>query len=175
MCSDRSGRPIIDVTIILNLNRIYSVPLWPQPLIPNPTPFQTASQPFLYSFSTELRSPKSPRNRKRKLSCVSTPRKAKSCMILANMGSVRVFSLCVLVVRSPISGSVPIESIKEIRTGPDAEYYCIHFGFSRDAVDRVRTFIRPSQRLQFLFSGSRLCMYCIARTGPSISLRRPKM
>ncbi|KAJ7695157.1 PLC-like phosphodiesterase [Mycena rosella] len=38
-------------------------------------------------------------------------------------------------------GLVPIESIKEIRTGPDAEYYCAQFGFSGDAIDRWITIV----------------------------------
>ncbi|KAJ7257872.1 PLC-like phosphodiesterase [Mycena haematopus] len=38
-------------------------------------------------------------------------------------------------------GVVPIESIQEIRTGPDAQYYCRQFGFSGDAVDRWITIV----------------------------------
>ncbi|KAF7356799.1 Phosphoinositide phospholipase C [Mycena venus] len=38
-------------------------------------------------------------------------------------------------------GVVPIETIKEIRTGPDAQYYCTQFGFSGDAVDRWITIV----------------------------------
>ncbi|KAJ6591818.1 PLC-like phosphodiesterase [Mycena vulgaris] len=38
-------------------------------------------------------------------------------------------------------GLVPIESIKEIRTGPDAQYYCAQFGFSGDSVDRWITIV----------------------------------
>ncbi|KAJ7462363.1 PLC-like phosphodiesterase [Mycena galericulata] len=39
------------------------------------------------------------------------------------------------------NGLVPIETIKEIRTGADAQYYCVQFGFSEDAVDRWTTII----------------------------------
>ncbi|KAJ6485955.1 1-phosphatidylinositol-4,5-bisphosphate phosphodiesterase 1 [Mycena sanguinolenta] len=38
-------------------------------------------------------------------------------------------------------GVVPIESIKEIRTGPDAEYYCSQYGFAGDALDRWITIV----------------------------------
>ncbi|KAJ7026291.1 1-phosphatidylinositol-4,5-bisphosphate phosphodiesterase 1 [Mycena alexandri] len=39
------------------------------------------------------------------------------------------------------NGCVPIECIKEIRTGPAAEYYCTQFRFSGDAVDRWITIV----------------------------------
>ncbi|KAJ7460554.1 1-phosphatidylinositol-4,5-bisphosphate phosphodiesterase 1 [Mycena latifolia] len=38
-------------------------------------------------------------------------------------------------------GLVPIESIKEIRTGPDAQYYCAQLGFSGDSIDRWITIV----------------------------------
>ncbi|KAJ7126621.1 PLC-like phosphodiesterase [Mycena crocata] len=38
-------------------------------------------------------------------------------------------------------GLVPIETIKEIRTGPDASYYCTQFGYSGDAMDRWITIV----------------------------------
>ncbi|KAJ6581272.1 PLC-like phosphodiesterase [Mycena capillaripes] len=38
-------------------------------------------------------------------------------------------------------GIVPIETIKEIRTGPDAQYYCAQFRFSGDALDRWITIV----------------------------------
>ncbi|KAF8196666.1 PLC-like phosphodiesterase [Mycena galopus ATCC 62051] len=38
-------------------------------------------------------------------------------------------------------GVVPLETVKEIRTGPDAEYYCAQFGFTGDAVDRWITIV----------------------------------
>ncbi|KAJ7132050.1 PLC-like phosphodiesterase [Mycena epipterygia] len=38
-------------------------------------------------------------------------------------------------------GLVPIETIKEIRTGPDAQYYCAQFGFSGDAAARWITIV----------------------------------
>ncbi|KAJ6504821.1 1-phosphatidylinositol-4,5-bisphosphate phosphodiesterase 1 [Mycena vitilis] len=39
------------------------------------------------------------------------------------------------------NGIVPIESIKEIRTGADAQYYCAQFKFSGDALDRWLTIV----------------------------------
>ncbi|KAK7030785.1 phosphoinositide phospholipase C [Favolaschia claudopus] len=38
-------------------------------------------------------------------------------------------------------GVVPIESIKEIRTGSDAEYYCTQFAFPGDTVDKWITIV----------------------------------
>ncbi|KAJ7224502.1 PLC-like phosphodiesterase [Mycena pura] len=39
-------------------------------------------------------------------------------------------------------GIVPIETIKEIRTGPQAEYYCVQLGFSKsDVLDRWITIV----------------------------------
>lgn len=54
------------------------------------------------------------------------------------------FSPCPL--RSSLTLPVPIECIKEIRTGSAAEYYCTQFRFSGDAVDRVR----PSHLTRFI-------------------------
>ncbi|KAJ7746945.1 PLC-like phosphodiesterase [Mycena maculata] len=42
---------------------------------------------------------------------------------------------------SRMNGTVPIESIKEIRTGSDAAYHCTQFGFSENALDRWITII----------------------------------